>query len=111
MKNLISREIRLKSRPVGIPKKSDFELAEVTVPQIGGNQLLVRNLYMSVDPYMRGRMIDRKSYVPPFQVGQVLEGGSVGEGPGIQPRPHSSRVILSSTFWDGVNILCPTVRA
>jgi len=79
MKNLISREIRLISRPVGVPKKSDFELAEVTVPAIGKNQLLVKNLYMSVDPYMRGRMMDRKSYIPPFQVGQALEGGSVGE--------------------------------
>ncbi len=79
MKNLISREIRLKARPVGVPKEGDFELAEVAVPEIGVNQLLVKNLYMSVDPYMRGRMIDRKSYIPPFQVGQTLEGGSVGQ--------------------------------
>ena len=79
MKNIISREIRLKSYPVGIPKESDFELAEVPVPSLGKNQLLVKNLYMSVDPYMRGRMIDRKSYIPPFQVEQTLEGGSVGE--------------------------------
>jgi NADPH-dependent curcumin reductase CurA len=79
MMKMISREIRLKSHPEGIPKKSDFELAEVPVPEPGGNQLLVKNLYMSVDPYMRGRMIDRKSYIPPFQIGQTLEGGSVGE--------------------------------
>ena len=43
------------------------------------NELLVKNLYMSVDPYMRGRMMDRKSYLPPFQIGQALEGGSIGE--------------------------------
>ena len=79
MQNIISREIRLKSRPVGIPKKSDFELAEVTVPSLGENQVLVKNLYISVDPYMRGRMTDRKSYIPPFHIGQTLEGGSVGE--------------------------------
>jgi NADPH-dependent curcumin reductase CurA len=79
MSNIISREIRLKSRPEGTPKESDFELVEVTVPEIGENQLLVRNLYMSVDPYMRGRMNDLKSYIPPFQIGQTLEGGSVGE--------------------------------
>jgi len=79
MNNRISREIRLKSRPVGIPKENNFELVEKPVPEPGENQLLVKNLYMSVDPYMRGRMIDRKSYVPPFQVGQTLEGGSVGE--------------------------------
>jgi len=79
MNKIISCEIRLKSRPEGIPKESDFELVELTVPEIGEGQLLVRNLYMSVDPYMRGRMNDLKSYIPPFQIGQTLEGGSVGE--------------------------------
>lgn len=74
-----SREIRLKSRPVGLPDESNFELAEVTVDSPGEGEVLVRNLYMSVDPYMRGRMIDRKSYVPPFPVGAVLDGGAVGE--------------------------------
>ena len=79
MAKIISREIRLKSRPVGIPTESDFELAERPVPDPGENQLRVKNLYMSVDPYMRGRMMDLKSYIPPFQIGQPLEGGSVGE--------------------------------
>ena len=79
MRHIISREIRLKSRPKGIPKESDFELVEVPVPEMGENQLLVKNLYMSVDPYMRGRMNDIKSYIPPFQIGETLEGGSVGE--------------------------------
>jgi len=74
----ISREIRLKNRPVGMPAESDFELAEVTLPQVGEKQVLVQNIYMSVDPYMRSRMIDRKSYVPPFQIGQPLDGGCVG---------------------------------
>ncbi len=79
MKTIVSREIRLKSRPEGMPRPADFELAEVVVPDPGENQLLVKNLFMSVDPYMRGRMIDRKSYIPPFQVGQPLDGGSIGE--------------------------------
>ena len=79
MRKRISREIRLKSRPDGIPTHHNFEIAEVTLPETAENELLVKNLYMSVDPYMRGRMVDRKSYVPPFQVGQPLEGGSVGE--------------------------------
>jgi len=78
MNKQINREIRLKSRPVGIPRESDFEVVETAVPSPGENQLLVQNLYMSVDPYMRGRMIERKSYIPPFQIGQTLEGGSVG---------------------------------
>lgn len=74
-----SREVRLASRPAGWPEPSNFSLAETTVPSPGEGQALVRNLYMSVDPYMRGRMRDVKSYVPPFQIGQVLDGGSVGE--------------------------------
>jgi NADPH-dependent curcumin reductase CurA len=78
MAEKISREIRLKNRPVGLPAESDFELAEVRVPQVGQRQVLVENIYMSVDPYMRGRMVDRKSYVPPFQIGQPLDGGCVG---------------------------------
>jgi len=49
------------------------------VPEPGPGQVLVRNTYLSVDPYMRGRMNDVKSYVPPFQVGQVLDGGAMGE--------------------------------
>ena len=74
----MSREIRLKNRPAGLPSESDFELAQVTVPQVGERQVLVQNIYMSVDPYMRGRMVDRKSYLPPFQLDQPLEGGCVG---------------------------------
>jgi NADPH-dependent curcumin reductase CurA len=73
-----SHEIRLKNRPAGLPSESDFELAEVTLPPLGERQVLIQNIYMSVDPYMRGRMVDRKSYVPPFQLNQPLEGGCVG---------------------------------
>ena len=64
---------------MGLPRESDFELAEVAVRPPADGEVLIKNLYMSVDPYMRGRMIDRKSYVPPFQVGAVLQGGAVGE--------------------------------
>lgn len=74
-----SREIRLKSRPVGLPKASDFELAVVDLPDPGPGQALVRNTWMSVDPYMRGRMMDRESYVPPFQLGEALQGGAIGQ--------------------------------
>jgi len=73
-----SREIRLKNRPAGMPKETDFELAEVTLPEPAEGEILVQNMYMSVDPYMRGRMNDRKSYTPPFQLGEPLEGGCVG---------------------------------
>jgi NADPH-dependent curcumin reductase CurA len=76
---ILSREIRLARRPVGLPRESDFELAEMRVPELGEKEVLVRNIYMSVDPYMRGRMNDRPSYVPPFQIGEPLAGACVGQ--------------------------------
>ena len=79
MANQVNREIRLKSRPIGVPTPENFELAETEVPSPGSGEVLVRNVYMSVDPYMRGRMVDRQSYVPPFQIGQVLQGGAIGQ--------------------------------
>jgi len=78
MNTTVSREIRLKNRPVGLPAESDFELAEVTIPEVRAGEILVQNIYMSVDPYMRSRMYDRKSYLPPFQLNQPLEGSCVG---------------------------------
>lgn len=79
MAEIVSREVHLKHRPLGLPRESDFELVEVKLPEIGQGEMLIRNIYMSVDPYMRGRMIDRKSYVPPFQLNRPLEGGCVGQ--------------------------------
>ena len=73
------REIHLASRPEGWPTPANFALVEAPVPIPGPGQVLVRNLVMSVDPYMRGRMNDVKSYMPPFQVGAALDGGAVGE--------------------------------
>ncbi|MEV7091961.1 NADP-dependent oxidoreductase [Amycolatopsis sp. NPDC051045] len=72
-------EIRLASRPEGVPTHDNFEIVDTEVPTPGAGQLLVRNLIMSVDPAMRGRMRDVKSYAPPFQVGEVMGGGAVGE--------------------------------
>jgi NADPH-dependent curcumin reductase CurA len=74
-----SREIRLKSRPVGTPTADNFDLAMVTLPDPGPGEVQVRNSWMTVDPYMRGRMNDVQSYVPPFQIGEALQGGAVGE--------------------------------
>ncbi len=72
------REVRLAARPSGWPDAGTFELAETTLADPADGELLVRTDFMSVDPYMRGRMNDTKSYVPPFQVGQPLDGGAVG---------------------------------
>jgi NADPH-dependent curcumin reductase CurA len=74
-----SREIRLKSRPVGTPVADNFELASVELPAPGAGEVQVRNHWMTVDPYMRGRMNDVKSYSPPFALGEAMQGGAVGE--------------------------------
>jgi NADPH-dependent curcumin reductase CurA len=73
------REIHLAARPDGWPTGDDFRMVEVPVPDPGPGQALIRNRYLSVDPYMRGRMDDVKSYLPPFQLDAVLDGGAVGE--------------------------------
>ena len=75
----MARAWHLKSRPSGMPTHENFELKEVALPPVTDGQALVRNRWLSVDPYMRGRMNDVKSYVPAFQVGEPLEGGAIGE--------------------------------
>ena len=73
-----TREIHLASRPDGKPTLDNFRTVEVDLPDLDDGQVLVRNTIMSVDPYMRGRMNDVESYVPPFQIDQPLDGGAVG---------------------------------
>lgn len=73
-----NREIHLAARPNGWPKPSDFKLVETDIPSPGDGEVLIRNLYMSVDPYMRGRMNDVVSYSPPFRLNAPMEGGAVG---------------------------------
>jgi len=75
----VNRQITLAARPIGFPKESDFRLVETAIPAPGDGQFLVRSLYLSLDPYMRGRMSDRPSYAAPVKVGAVMVGGVVGE--------------------------------
>ena len=79
MVEILSREIRLRRRPTGMPDEDDFALATVSIPELRPGEVLVRNIYMSVDPYMRGRMNVGESYTPPFQIGEPLTGGAVGQ--------------------------------
>ncbi len=77
MAQIMSRKIRLKKRAAGMPSEDDFELDEVEIRDLGEGEVLVKNIYMSVDPYVRGRMNAGKSYVPPFELHKPLEGGCV----------------------------------
>lgn len=73
-----TREVRLVARPQGWPNPEDFAVVETDLPAPGDGEALVRNLFMSVDPYMRGRMNDAKSYVPPFRLNEAMTGGAIG---------------------------------
>ena len=75
----VNRQIQLKSRPEGAPGLDNFELVERPVPEPGEGEVLMRTLYLSLDPYMRGRMSAAKSYAKPAAVGEPMVGGTVGE--------------------------------
>jgi hypothetical protein len=72
-------QVQLASRPTGWVEESNFRIVESPIPKPGPGQLLVKNLWLSLDPYMRGRMSDAKSYATPVQIGEVMVGGVVGE--------------------------------
>ncbi len=108
MKITMSREIRLASRPQGIPNAVNFTLAQTELKTLPDQQVLVSNLFMSVDPYMRGRMNERKSYVPPFEIGKVLDGGAVGQV--IESRAKELKpgdVVTSNFGWREYFIASP----
>ena len=79
MTHSVNRQIVLKSRPEGAPSLDNFELRETSVPQPREGEVLIRTLYLSLDPYMRGRMSAAKSYAKPAEIGQPMVGGTVGE--------------------------------
>ena len=100
MSQVSSREIRLASRPRGLPTPLNFTLAETALAPLADEQVLVRNQYLSVDPYMRGRMNDVKSYAPGFEVGQPLTGRAVGQV--VESRSSAFKVgdtVLSMYGW------------
>jgi NADPH-dependent curcumin reductase CurA len=90
MTTTTSRQWRLRARPVGMVKESDFELVAAPVPEPGEGEVLVRNLYLAFEPAMRGWMEDRPSYIPPVGIGEVMRGMTVGrvvasKQPGLAP--------------------------
>jgi NADPH-dependent curcumin reductase CurA len=97
--------ILLRSRPVGEPTPDDFEIATTAVPQPGDGEVLLRTRYLSLDPYMRGRMSDAESYAAPVGLGEVMVGGTVGEvvesrDPSLAP----GDVVLSYGGWQEYSV-------
>ena len=100
-----STEVRLVARPQGEPQPSDFALETVEVREPAAGEVVVRNLWMSVDPYMRGRMNDAKSYVPPFRLGEVMDGGAVGEVVASASDTHAvGDLVLHGLGWREVAV-------
>jgi NADPH-dependent curcumin reductase CurA len=103
-----SREVRLIARPRGWPAPSDFQLVETTLPAPRDGEVLVRNVFMSVDPYMRGRMNDAKSYAPPYALGAAMHGGAIGRV--VESRAPSlpvGTVVRSSLGWREAFVATP----
>jgi NADPH-dependent curcumin reductase CurA len=98
MAKILSREVRLVSRPRGLPTAANFTVVRSELQSLPNQQVLVRNLFMSVDPYMRGRMNEAKSYVPCFELGQPLEGGAVGEVVESRAKEFKAGDIVTSNF-------------
>lgn len=95
-----NRRIVLASRPHGEPTDSDFRLEEVDMPAAGEGEVLLRTLYMSLDPYMRGRMNAARSYAPPVEIDAVMEGATVGEVvESKSPELREGDIVLSYSGW------------
>jgi NADPH-dependent curcumin reductase CurA len=100
-----NRSILLVRRPKGTPTHEDFRMVEGPVPEPAEGQVLVRTLYLSVDPYMRGRMNDTKSYVPPYKLNEVIEGGVVGQV--VESRHPDYRpgdIVVGMLGWADYNV-------
>jgi len=94
------KRIVLASRPVGEPKSSDFRIEEYAVPTPGEGQVLLRTVWLSLDPYMRGRMNDAASYAQPVPIGGVMEGGTVCEViASNNPEFKKGDVVLARAGW------------
>ena len=75
----MNKTIVLNSRPIGKPKLSDFKSVGETMPELAKDQVLLKSIYVSVDPYLRGRMNDVKSYIPPFELQKPMGSGTIAE--------------------------------
>ncbi len=104
-----NRRIVLAARPQGEPKDTDFRLEEAQVPAPGEGQVLLRNLFLSLDPYMRGRMNAGPSYAPPVELDAVMEGGTVSQVVESRaPEFHAGDLVLSYSGWQEYALANPS---
>ena len=105
MSTRTNRKITLAGRPQGEPKPSDFATVDDPVPSPGDGEMLLRTVYLSLDPYMRGRMNDVKSYVPPVRLGETMEGGAVSVVEASRnPKFSAGDIVFGYTGWQEYSI-------
>ncbi len=105
MPDIQNQQIVLASRPVGMPVKENFKFVSEPISSVAAGEVLVKTLFLSVDPYMRGRMSDRKSYVPPYSLNEVVTGGVVGKV--LESKSHQLSVgdfVLGQYGWQTHNV-------
>jgi NADPH-dependent curcumin reductase CurA len=103
-----NKEIRLASRPTGMPTPDNFNIVETDVPQLSDGEVLVRTLYISVDPYLRGRMREGRSYVRPFEIGEVISSVVVGEvAESRSPEFQAGDIVTAMLGWRLYNVAKP----
>ncbi|HUS09874.1 MAG TPA: NADP-dependent oxidoreductase [Pyrinomonadaceae bacterium] len=101
-----NKEIRFASRPAGVPTLDNFQTVDTDVPQLNEGEVLVRTLYISVDPYLRGRMRPGRSYVPPFEIGEVITSGVVGEVvESRSPQFQTGDIVTGMIGWRLYNVM------
>ncbi|WP_010582911.1 NADP-dependent oxidoreductase [Schlesneria paludicola] len=102
---LLNRRILLKSRPIGAPVAENFQIEEVAIPAVQEGQVKLKTLFLSLDPYMRGRMSDAPSYAEPVQVGSVMCGGTISRvEESKHPKFQSGDLVLSYSGWQSFEI-------
>ena len=101
-----NKEIRFASRPAGMPTLDNFKTVDTDVPQLNEGEVLQRTLYISVDPYLRGRMRPGRSYVPPFEIGEVITSGAVGEVvESRSPQFQTGDIVTGMMGWRLYNVM------
>src|SRR5690625_3700417 len=102
----LQKQIKLIKRPVGLPTNEDFEFVEVPIGEPAEGEVLVRTVYISVDPYLRGRMNDVKSYVSQFELNSVIQSGVIAQViESKTPQFKKNDVVLGTLGWQNYSIV------